>query len=70
MSETLSGLGAFAVVEDGSFHNDLVSFWMISSAIVFQALHEVHCPCHLENCAPQFWQKKAVFSLDKVCELN
>ena len=58
------GFGALVLETDSLFQADFSSFWMISSAMVFHSLQELHCPCHFEYCAPQFWQKKEVFTLD------
>jgi hypothetical protein len=61
---TRNGFAAFFVEEaSGDCHDTFSAFWMISSAIVFHSLHELHWPCHLEYWAPQFWQKKVVFVL-------
>src|SRR6187399_2800866 len=68
----LSGLDAFETSAGVDFHAFFSSFWIISSAMVFHSLQELHCPCHLEYCAPQLLQKKVVFTFDinYLCSLS
>jgi len=52
----------FEVLEVDVFQSFFSGFWTTSSTMVFHSLQDVHWPCHLENCVPQFWQKNVVFT--------
>jgi hypothetical protein len=51
ISEIRCGLATLLEVLSADFQLTFSAFWIISSAMVFHSLHELHCPCHLtEKC--------------------